>query len=207
VAVDRWQFRTDGGRVLARSETSYESQSAATEGVETFKTRVSGGQTEDARKPRGEIFGISLDKVLVPVLVAVLAGLGSFLATRGAIENGVKVKAAELAFAGSPTVVEVQNRIALLASLYPNELKEWKDKAQGPDYLFPSANSARWAFLQLQMQKVACGDQVTQLWRQLFGPDRVPALDDKPDQWVTGVTVLAACPQAPASAAAPTAAP
>lgn len=72
-----------------------------------------------------------------------------------------------------------------------------------------SANSGRWAFLQLMMQKVQCPEQIVALWDKLFGPNRVEKRSGENDVWITSITIVP-CPTAhtaPASALPPTPSP
>jgi uncharacterized protein YegP (UPF0339 family) len=114
----RWTYRADNGRLLAQSDHSYGSKADAERGIATFQQDVAQGGTTDVKKPRESIFGISFEKVLVPVLVALVAFGGSYWGAKIATAGDLKVKAAELAFAGSPTLTELQARISVLAALY-----------------------------------------------------------------------------------------
>jgi len=206
----RWLYRAENGKVAARSDRAFDSRSDAETAIDTFKHRVAEAQVAGGTSSRGQVEGTRdrvlgfAEKLAVPIVVAVLAAVSAFLGARSAVEGDVKVKAAEIAFAGSPTLGDVQGRIQMLAQLYPNELGEWKKAAESGDrgtgFLFPTANTARWAFLQLAMQKTACADQVTQLWSDLFGPDRAsPQPTANYDVFITGVKPLTPCPNAGAS--------
>lgn len=193
----RWLYRADNGPIVTQSDGSYASRSDAERAIETFKGRVTESGTTAGTKPRESFFGLSLKDVLVPVILALVAGGGSYLGAKLGVEGNIKVKAAELAFAGNPTLVDVQSRIEILAGLFPAELKEWQASASNDqtDHLFPNGNSARWAFLQLAIQKVGCADQVAQLWSQLYGPERVYMPPNAPyDTWITAVKPLTPCP-------------
>jgi uncharacterized protein YegP (UPF0339 family) len=205
----RWQYRAENGRIGAKSEGSFGSRQDADRAVETFKERVAGSPTTESTKPRGEVFGSpALEKVGIPLIAALLALVGSFFGATMAVQGDVKVMAAQTAFSGTPTLTDTMGRIQVLAALYPDELKAWGPPEDpknpnaprptfNPNVLFPTANSARWAFLGLAMQKVDCADQVTQLWRQLWGPEMATmAPDAKTDTWIEAVKPLTPCPAA-----------
>jgi hypothetical protein len=120
---------------------------------------------------------------MVTLVAGALGSLG-VAAITGSLDTDaqIKSKAADIIFAGDPTGTERAGRIALLAQLYPEQLRAFRsagadvgaDPSTGAStFLWASADEKRLAFYQQALTKVQCVDQVVQLWRQLFGPNRV----------------------------------
>jgi hypothetical protein len=143
-------------------------------------------------------------KVVLPILSLVVGALGSLgaAAITGNLdtEGQIKGKAADIIFAGDPTGTERAGRIALLAQLYPEQLRAFRSagadfgvaaSASTSGFLWSSADEKRLAFYQQAMTKVQCVDQVVELWRQLFGPNRVS--DSGKTEWIETLTV-SPCP-------------
>jgi hypothetical protein len=136
--------------------------------------------------------------VILPILtllVGVVTGLAAPAIT-GALNTDaqIKGKAADIIFAGDPTGTERFGRIALLAQLYPGQLSAFAKAGPGPTddpYLWQTSEQKRLAFYQQAMTKVQCVDQIIDLWRQLFGPNRVG--DTGKTEWIETMKV-SSCP-------------
>lgn len=134
-------------------------------------------------------------KIVVPILTLVLGVVGTLAsaAITGSLDTDaqIKSKAADIIFAGDPTGTERIGRIALLAQLYPQQLRAFGSAGADPDpssgYLWSNADEKRLAFYQQAMTKVQCVDQVVELWKQLFGPNRVR--DSGRTEWIETLTI------------------
>lgn len=151
--------------------------------------------TTEADPPVSRL-GWIVEKFLVPIVVGIAAAGTTIFVSNIEQQGALRTEAAAIAMSGDPTVAEVQGRIETLAIMFPNELKGWlpsEEKQGKPDYLFPSANSGRWAFFQQVMTKIDCPEQVAALWDHLFGPERQFQPSNTGDVWA-GTLRLPLCP-------------
>lgn len=195
-----WRF-LHGGKEVAHSAETYQSEGEASSALSSFRGAPSAadrGERLSATGGRSRSSWLATFVLLVPFLGAVLSFVGGYAGVRFAAVTDIKTHAVDLVFAGNPTPADVQSRIVSLTGLFPEELKDWQGDAINSNYLFPSANSGRWAFLQLMMQKLQCPEQIVSLWDKLFGPNRVEKGTDG-DNWITSIAVVP-CPTTPAAA-------
>jgi hypothetical protein len=146
----------------------------------------------------------------IPLVVALLVLYGTLRTGGLESETSQRLRAAELILADvEPT--EVSRRIAIVSRLMPDvrqdldklvdvdALESYLANSLSADYqLYWTADEARLAFFNAASAKASCAQEVSELWRLMFGPDRVRDDPNVPGyEWAANIDLSGACPVAP----------